>query len=41
MIQIDEGFGHRRTQSEYARDLGVSERTVRRWQDTLEEKGLL
>ena len=41
MIQIDEGFGHRRTQNEYANDLGVSVRTVRRWQESLEQKGLI
>jgi RecA-family ATPase len=31
LVEADEVFGHRRTQAEYAADLGVSERTIRNY----------
>jgi response regulator of citrate/malate metabolism len=37
LIEQDEEFGHRRTQEEYADDLGVSRRTVIRYMKELDD----
>jgi len=37
LIARDEEFGHRKTQKEYAEEMGVSDRTVRGWMRELEE----